>query len=86
MSFAAPAGKRRGLRDWTDLIFKDHGFLRVWWHNLHEIAPGMWRSNQPGPGRVLAAAQMGVRTIINLRGPRDDGGWQLEAEACAATG
>ena len=86
MSFAAPAGKRRGLRDWTELIFKDHGFLRVWWHNLHEIAPGMWRSNQPGPGRVLAAAQMGVRTIINLRGPRDDGGWQLEAEACAATG
>ena len=84
MSFAAPAGKRRGLRDWTELIFKDHGFLRVWWHNLHEIAPGMWRSNQPGPGRVLAAAQMGVRTIINLRGPRDDGGWQLEAEACAA--
>ena len=86
MSFAAPAGKRRGLRDWTELILKDHGFLRVWWQNLHEIAPGMWRSNQPGPGRVLAAAQMGVRTIINLRGPRDDGGWQLEAEACVATG
>ena len=39
MSFAAPAGKRRGLRDWTELIFKDHGFFRVWWHNLHEIAP-----------------------------------------------
>ena len=43
MSFVAPASKRRGLRDWTELIFNDHGFLRVWWHNLHEIAPGMWR-------------------------------------------
>ena len=86
MSFVAPPGTRRGLRDWTELIFKDHGFLRIWWHNLHEVAPGMWRSNQPGPSRVHAAAGMGIRTIINLRGPRDDGGWRLEAEACAQTG
>ena len=86
MSFVAPPGMRRGLRDWTELIFKDHGFLRIWWHNLYEVAPGMWRSNQPGPSRVHAAAGMGIRTIINLRGPRDDGGWRLEAEACAQTG
>ena len=70
MSFVAPPGTRRGLRDWTELIFKDHGFLRIWWHNLHEVAPGMWRCNQPGPSRVRAAAGMGIRTIINLRGPR----------------
>ena len=86
MSFVAPPGTRRGLRDWTELIFKDHGFLRIWWHNLHEVAPGMWRSNQPGPSRVHAAAGLGIRTIINLRGPRDDGGWRLEAEACAQAG
>ena len=86
MRFAAPAGTRRGLRDWIELIFKDHGFLRLWWQNQHQVAPGMWRSNQPGPGRVKAAGDMGVRTIINLRGPRDDGGWQLEAEACARAG
>ena len=86
MSFVAPAGARRGLRDWLELIFKDHGFLRIWWHNHHMIAPGMYRSNQPGPSRVHAAAAQGIRTIINLRGPRDDGGWQLEAEACAKAG
>ena len=86
MRFAAPAGTRRGLRDWIELIFKDHGFLRLWWHNQHQVAPGLWRSNQPGPGRVKAAGDMRVRTIINLRGPRDDGGWQLEAEACARAG
>ena len=86
MSFVAPPGTRRGLRDWTELIFKDHGVLRIWWHNLHEVAPGMWRSNQPGPSRVHAAAGMGIRTIINLRGPRNDGGWRLEAEACAQAG
>ena len=86
MSFVAPAGARRGLRDWLDLIFKDHGFLRIWWHNFHQVAPGMYRSNQPGPSRVRAAARQGIRTIINLRGPRDDGSWQLEAEACARAG
>ena len=46
----------------------------------------MYRSNQPGPARVRAAADQGIRTIINLRGPRSDGGWQLEAEACAKAG
>ena len=86
MSFVAPAGARRGVRDWLELIFKDHGFLRIWWHNFHQVAPGMYRSNQPGPSRVRAAADQGIRTIINLRGPRSDGGWQLEAEACAKAG
>jgi len=86
MSFVAPAGSRRGLIDWIELIFKDHGFLRVYWHNKHQIAPEMWRCNQPAPGRIKAAAADGIKTIINLRGPRDDGGWRLEAEACAQTG
>ena len=73
---------RRGWQDWQELMLKDHGFLRVWWHNLHEIRPGVWRSNQPSPARVHAAADRGIKTIINLRGPRSDGGWRLEKEAC----
>lgn len=77
---------RRGLRDWQELMIKDHGFLRVWWHNLHEITPGVWRSNQPSPARVHAAAAIGIKTIINLRGARSDGGWRLEKEACDAAG
>ena len=86
MSFIAPAGARRGVVDWAELIFKDHGFLRLYWHNEHEIAPGMWRCNQPSPGRIRIAADRGIKTIINLRGPRADGGWRLEAEACATYG
>lgn len=86
MRFAAPAANRRGLVDWIELIFKDHGFLRILWHNQHQIAPGMWRSNQPAPSRIHKAAGDGIRTIINLRGPRDDGGWRLEAEACETAG
>lgn len=77
---------RRGWRDWHDLILKDHGFLRLAWHNLHEIAPGVWRSNQPSPARIHQAADRGIKTILNLRGPRSDGGWRLEKEACDARG
>ena len=86
MKWRAPPVKRRGAADWIDLILKDHGFLRLFWHNRHEIAPGMWRGNQPGPVEVGRIADSGIKTIINLRGPRDDGVWQLEAEACAKAG
>lgn len=77
---------RRGVKDWLELIFKDHGFLRIFWHNLHEFSPGMWRSNQPAPKDVRAIAKLGVKTIISLRGPRSDGGWRLEKEACDKAG
>ena len=86
MSWRAPPGQRRGAIDWIELILKDHGFLRIAWHNKHQIADGVWRSNQPSPGRILTLADQGIKTIINLRGPRDDGGWQLEAEACRKAG
>ena len=79
-------GVRRGVRDWTELMLKDHGFLRLYWYNLHCIDEMMWRSNQPSPSRVKQAAERGIKTIINLRGPRDHGGWQLEAEACVTYG
>ena len=86
MKWTAPPGKRRGVADWLDLIFKDHGFLRLFWHNQHLVSDDLWRSNQPGPSRIAALGQNGIKTIINLRGPRQDGGWQLEAEACAKAG
>ena len=86
MKWTAPPGKRRGGADWLDLILKDHGFLRFYWHNQHLVADGLWRSNQPGPMRIAALAKTGIKTIVNLRGPRADGSWQLEAEACAKAG
>ena len=81
--WAAPQAQRRGWRDWTELMLSDHGLLRLRWHNLHQIDQDMWRSNQPTPGRLAKMRALGITTIINLRGPRADGGWRLEAEACA---
>ena len=66
--------RHRTLNYWIDLFLRDHGFLRVYWHNQHRVAENVLRSNQPGPFRVAKLAKSGIKTIVNLRGPRDDGG------------
>lgn len=64
----------------------DHAFLRVWWTNLAQIAPGVWRSNQPSPQRLARHAAAGFKTILNLRGAAPQSFWLFEAEAAAAHG
>lgn len=64
----------------------DHAFLRVWWTNLAEIAPGVWRSNQPSPKQLARHAQNGIKTVINLRGAPKESFWLFEDEACRAHG
>ena len=36
----------------------------------------------PTPQRIKKYSELGIKTIINLRGVRKDGGWLLENEAC----
>lgn len=69
-----------------DAFLGDHAFFRIWWDNLHQIAPGVWRSNQPSPRRIARLAKLGIRTIVNLRGPSRWGSYILEKEACAKAG
>ena len=64
----------------------DHAFLRALWTNLAEIAPGVWRSNQPSAKRLARHAADGIKTVINLRGAARQSFWLFEAEACAAHG
>ncbi|WP_138468001.1 tyrosine-protein phosphatase [Poseidonocella sp. HB161398] len=78
-----PAERRQAMMHFH-LI--DHGILRVLWWNMEEIAPGIWRSNQPSPRRVARYAQMGIRTIINLRGQKQHSPYLFEREACARFG
>ena len=67
---------------WFDMIVKDHGFLRFCYHNFHQIDEKLYRSNMPTPLRIRKYGKLGIKTIINLRGIRRDGGWLLENEAC----
>ncbi len=79
-----PEGRRRAE---YDLIWADHGFLRAAFHNFHWIEPGkMARANQPSPKQIRRYAEMGFKTILNLRGAFDTGYYALEREACERNG
>jgi uncharacterized protein (TIGR01244 family) len=82
-NLATPEGRRRAR---GDLMWTDHGFLRVLFQNFHWISPEMARANQPSPEHIRRYAAMGIRTVINLRGRNDSGQYHLEREACAAEG
>ncbi len=80
---ALPGNRARAER-W--LHWHDHGFLRVFWTNLDEIAPGVFRSNQPTPKRFEEIRDSGIRTIVNLRGTAESPNYLIEEEACARLG
>lgn len=74
-----PVERKRSL--WH-LKWLDHGFLRTWWHNFEEFAPGAFRSNQPGPDRFETYAGMGIKAILNLRGANKQPHYLFEVESC----
>jgi protein tyrosine/serine phosphatase len=77
------AGRRQAYKE---LTWGDHGFLRASFHNMHDMGGGMFRANQPSPKRIAVLAEMGIKTILNLRGESPKGYYLLEKEACAQHG
>ncbi|WP_114284561.1 tyrosine-protein phosphatase [Candidatus Halocynthiibacter alkanivorans] len=74
------------LRAHLHVSLKDHGILRALWSNLEEIAPGVWRSNHPSPKRLQRYRDMGIKTVLNLRGANGNAPYLLEREACERLG
>lgn len=74
------------LRDQLHLQFVDHGILRHLWTNMAEIAPGVWRSNQPDARRLARYKAMGIRTVLSLRGTPDSAAYRIEKAACEHLG
>ena len=64
----------------------DHEFLRFFYHNKAEVAPGVFRSNQPSPDRLKTWAKSGIKTVINLRGASNQGSYFLELQKCKDLG
>lgn len=85
--FATPQGRARA---WRSLMLHDHGFLRKVYDNTHQLSGKMWRTFQPSPGALAKWRDQGIKTVINLRGLRNedeqDGLIFLEEDACAALG
>ena len=87
MAFHGSLENRRRLA-WADSVIADHAVFRVLWTNMAEVIPGrLWRSNHPTPGHLRAAAQrLGLRTVINLRGPRPCGSDALSRDTAQRLG
>ena len=64
----------------------DHGVLRTFWHNFEKVSDGVYRSNHPDHRRFQAYADMGVKTILNLRGVAKQPHYLFEEESCARLG
>ncbi len=82
-SIDTPEARRRA---YWHFHLMDHGVLRGYWTNLAEIAPGVWRSNQPSPWRLQKYQQQGIQTILNLRGASSNSPYLFEKEACDTLG
>ena len=74
------------LRAWAHMLIADHGVFRLFYLNKHQVTDRLWRSAQPAPHQIAALKAEGIKTIINLRGGREHGSWQLQKEACDRLG
>ncbi|AHC73761.1 hypothetical protein P856_547 [Candidatus Endolissoclinum faulkneri L5] len=61
----------------------DHGFVRVFFLNKCRVDKDLWRSAQPSPTHLRKIKAEGFKTILNLRGFRNDATYTLERAACA---
>lgn len=71
---------------WFNMLFADHGLVRLIYPNRHRIGGRAWRSAQPLPHQIRRFARAGGRTVISLRGGQSFGSLPLEREACAKAG
>ncbi|AFX99149.1 hypothetical protein A1OE_968 [Candidatus Endolissoclinum faulkneri L2] len=60
----------------------DHGFLRILFFNKRRVDGDLWRSAQPSPAHLQKIKAEGFKTILNLRGSRNDATYILERAAC----
>ncbi len=81
---ATPEARRAA---WLHYQWVDHGILRVLWRNFHEVAPGVYRSNQPSDSQLRAChARVGLKTVLNLRGSSKHSFYLFESEVCRDIG
>ena len=82
---ATPRGR---MIAWVDALFVDHAVFRLAWSNFATVAPGrLYRCNHPTPRRLAQLThQLGLKTLINLRGRTGNGSDALSRDAAARLG
>lgn len=66
--------------------WNDHGLFRELWTNFAEVSPGVYRSNHPPTARFDKIKDLGIRTILNLRGPGRNVTYLWEEKLCQDNG
>jgi protein tyrosine/serine phosphatase len=79
-------GRAGRVRAWANMLLVDHGVFRLFYLNQHRVTDRLWRSAQPAPFQLARLKAAGARTIVNLRGGREHGSWQLQKETCERLG
>ena len=75
-------GIQETSEEWRYRFFFDHGFLRSCYQNYWKIDEKVYRSAQPSPLMLNYLKEQGFKTIVNLRGSRDDLVDQMEKRIC----
>lgn len=78
----------RPFAAWMNSLWVDHAVLRTVWRNFAVVVPGQWyRASHPLPWRIGGwVRRIGLRTIVNLRGPRECGSDALSRAAAGRLG
>ncbi len=77
----------RRLNDYFSMLVVDHGLFREVYPNLFQLSSEAYRSSQPSPRQLRRyQRRLGIRTVVNLRGPNEFGSYRLERDACAQLG
>jgi uncharacterized protein (TIGR01244 family) len=71
---------------YLDMLVLDHLVIRSVFPNRHKLSPQAWRAAQPLPHQIAALKRLGIRTVVNLRGPHHLATYAQEKEACANQG
>lgn len=80
---STPAG-RRLARQYCALV--DHSLIRRVIPNRYQLSDDMWRSNQVDPVHFPRLAEIGIKSVINLRGASTMSYYLFEKEACEEYG
>ncbi|GAA6208411.1 dual specificity protein phosphatase family protein [Cognatishimia sp. WU-CL00825] len=78
------AGNERRAQIYNDWF--DHAILRRVWTNFFQIAPGVYRSNQPTHRRFEKIKSMGITHVLNLRGQGTGAAHLTEKKSCQDLG
>ena len=70
------------IKHYLTLYWNDHGFIRFFYKNFHEIDKSVYRSSQPSPIDIRKLKKIGIKTIVNLRFVTGAGYYLLEKDAC----